>query len=340
MKKFIKCFLIASLFVAFLSADYYAQDLNRKKMAQTGMKFMNATIDARAAGLNEAVTALEGGAAFWYTNPASLARTENFADVALGQMNWIADIKYLYGSAAFVPLDIRYGVIGVTAMSVNYGTFYETVLSTSEQGFTELGTFSPYAFSFGVSYANALSDKFSFGANIKYAKQSLGGAYTVYSDAEQTKQDNVRDVLAFDFGLIYKTGYKSLNFAMVVKNFSKEVTYEEENFQLPLTFRIGLSMDAMDLFNGVDKSMHSLLIGVDAVHYRDYEEQVNLGAEYTFMNTISLRAGLSAPNDERSYSLGVGLKQSYQSYSLGVDYAYAPFGIFDAVHRISVRFGL
>lgn len=328
-------FIIGSL----ISGKVLAQD--NQKLAQSGMKFMNATIDARTASLGEAVTAIEGNAAFLFANPASVARQENFASASVGSMTWIADIKYLYGSASFAPFGGDMGVIGVTALSVNYGDLIETIPSTTDPlGYTELGTFRPYAFSFGVSYSRALNDKFALGGAVKYVKQSLGAAVTGADANGYTKKDNVKGVMAFDFGLLYRTGFRSLNFAMSVRNFSQETKFEKENFQLPLTFRIGLSFNAVDLFDNVDKNMHSLLMTVDAVHFRDYPEQVNLGAEYTFMNTVSLRAGYNTPADERSYTLGVGVKQSYQNYALGVDYAYTPYGIFNAVHRISLNFAL
>lgn len=322
-----------------LSGRLQAQD--NQKLAQTGMKFMNATLDARTAALGEAVTALEGNAALLFSNPASVARQENFFNGTAGSMTWIADIKYMYGAATFAPFGGNFGIIGVNVMSVNYGDFIETIKAENTQGYYELGTFRPYALSFGVSYAKALNDKLALGGSIKYAKQSLGAAVTASdADGNYTKKDNVRGVMAFDFGLLYRTGFRSLNFAMSVKNFSQEIKFEKENFQLPLTFRIGLSMDAMDLFESMDKNMHSFLVSVDAVHFRDYPEQVSIGGEYTFMQTVSLRAGYNYPADERSYTVGVGVKQSYQNYGLGVDYSYTPYGLFNAVHRVNVNVSL
>ena len=106
---------------------------------------------------------------------------------------------------------------------------------------------------------------------------------------------------------------------------------------LPLTFKIGASIDAMDLVDA-DKSVHSFVVSVDASHPRDFSEQLFIGGEYTFINVLSLRGGYAFPKDEGGFSAGVGLKHDLAGVGLGVDYAYAPFGIFDNVHRISVRF--
>ncbi|HEX2867402.1 MAG TPA: PorV/PorQ family protein [Ignavibacteriales bacterium] len=339
MKKLIV--ITISLIFGTLLTTGRLQAQDNQKLAQSGMKFMNATLDARTAGLGDAVTALDGNAAFLFSNPAGVARQENFLNATAGTMNWIADIKYMFGAVTFAPSGGDFGIIGVSAMSVNYGDFIETIPASNTQGYYELGTFRPYAFSFGVSYAKALNDKLALGGSIKYAKQSLGAAVNgVDANNNYTKKDNVQGVLAFDFGLLYRTGFRSLNFAMSVKNFSQETKFEKENFQLPLTFRIGLSFNAMDLMENVDKNMHSFLLSVDAIHYRDFPEQLSIGGEYTFMNTLSLRAGYNYPADERSYTVGVGVKQSYQNYGLGVDYSYTPYGVFNSVHRVNVNVSL
>jgi hypothetical protein len=124
---------------------------------------------------------------------------------------------------------------------------------------------------------------------------------------------------------------------MSVRNFAREVKYKQDGFQLPLIFQIGASFNFADLMD-VDKNEHSILLTVDANHPRDYPEQILIGAEYTFMNILSLRAGYSAPNDERDFSAGVGLKKDIGGLDLGVDYCYTPFGIFNSVHRVSINF--
>ena len=55
----------------------------------------------------------------------------------------------------------------------------------------------------------------------------------------------------------------------------------------------------------------NLIIAVDALHPNDDVEYVNVGAEYTFNNMVSLRGGyktLFAENSEEGLSLGGGLK--------------------------------
>ena len=55
-----------------------AQDdgLGTDKLAQTGMKFLSFSPDARAAALGDAITAKTGGASSLFYNPAGMARIE------------------------------------------------------------------------------------------------------------------------------------------------------------------------------------------------------------------------------------------------------------------------
>ena len=338
MKKYI-ILSCAFFFLITTTAFSQQQEFKRQKLAQTGMKFLSVSTDARISALGDAGTALEGNSNSMFYNPAGLGFLNGFTDVSLGRVDWIADIRYIYGGAAFSPANGRYGVFGISVIAADYGNLNETIRYGQE--FIDVGTFSPGAAAFGISYAKALSSQFSVGGNIKYVNQDLGSSIVGFnSTGGFDKKSYSADVFAFDFGILYRTGFKSLNFGMSIKNFSKEVTYEDESFQLPLTFKIGVAMDVLDLYEGINKQSHALLLSVDAVHPRDYYEQVNFGIEYLFINTFALRVGYSTPNDEHGFSAGVGLQQSYHNYMIALDYAYTPFGVFNDVHRFSVHFAL
>ena len=345
MKKYSIITVMSLATVMLLASFGFSQDV--QKLAQTGMKFLSVTTDARVSGMGDATAAVEGYSASMFFNPSAMAKLSNFADFSFGKIDWIADIKYVYGSAAFSPAQGRYGVFGFSVLSVDYGNFIGTVRDddpNNELGYIETGTFSPNAMSFGVGYSKALSSKFSIGANVKYVMQDFGssivGLEGAAASGNYTTKDYSKSVFAFDFGVLYNTGFRSLNVGMCIRNFSKEVTYEDEGFQLPLVFRIGVAMDILDLYPFLSKEYSALLVSIDATHPRDYPEQLNLGLEYMFYKMFSIRAGYSTPNDEYGFSTGIGFQKLYKSYLVGVDYAYTPFGVFNDVHRVSVHFGL
>ncbi len=328
--------IIILLILGLLAHTLNAQD---KKLAQTGMKFLSVSTDARTSGFSEAVTAVDlASASAIFYNPATLASIKEFTSLTIGNVNWIADIKYIHSAIAFSPFNGDYGVFGISFLSVDYGEFMGTVVANNEKGYADVGMFSPKSYSVGIGYAKALSDKFSVGGNIKYVKQNLGSSVIdVDKNGNYVNEDNSLGAYAFDFGILYRTGFKSLNFGMSVRNFSTELKYKKETFQLPLMFKIGLSIDAMDLFN-VDKNTHSLIVAVDASHPRDFSEQIYVGAEYTFINTFSVRAGFVSPADEHNFSAGFGIKRDISGMNLGIDYAYQPYGIFNNVHRFTFSF--
>ncbi len=310
----------------------------QQKLAQTGMKFLNVALDARAASLGEAFTAVDGNAASMLFNPAGMARTHGLASIALGQVKWIADIKHNYIAATVSPSDGDYGVLGLMMQTVDYGDLQGTIRSGNGAGYLDIGTFNPKATMIGVGYARALSDKFAVGGAVKWVHQNLGdGIVEALTGGTYLTRKDEAELFAFDFGMTYKTGFKSLQFGVVVRNFSKEARYIDEGFQLPLTFRVGLSMNVLDLLD-VDKEMHTFMLSMDAEHPRDYPERLKMGGEYTFMQILSLRAGFISLADEQKLSYGVGLQKALGPIELGVDYAFTPFGVFDNVHTFALRF--
>lgn len=310
----------------------------QQKLAQTGMKFLNVGTDARAVAMGEAMTAVEGRSPSMFFNPAGMARQKGFVNVGLGQTKWIADITHNYATVAFSPADGEYGVLGAFLQAVDYGDLEKTIFFNNPEAYLDLGTFSPTALVIGVGYARALTDKFSIGGNVKYVTQDLGDAVIVAdTNKNLTEVSNSTNVIAFDFGILYRTGFKSLNFGMTVRNFSREVRYVNEGFQLPLTFKIGLSMNVFDLID-LNHEEHAFLFVVDAEHPRDYQEQVRIGGEYTFLGQFALRGGYVFPTDEQGVSLGAGVSQPLGDLNLGIDYAYTSFGVFENVHRFSFVF--
>lgn len=310
----------------------------QQKLAQTGMKFIAVPTDARAEGMGEAVTSLEGNSLSMFFNPAGMARLDALTSVSVGEVSWIADIKHVYASLAISPADGDYGVFGLNFRSVNYGNLDETILDGNADGFLDLGTFSPSAYTFGLGYAKALSDKFSVGGCVNFVHQDLGQSVVSISDAGVlTSKDEKQSVYSFDFGLIYKTGFKSLAFGMDLRNFSRELTYEQESFQLPLTFRLGISMNVLDMWD-INSNEQALLVTVDATHPRDYKEQLSLGAEYTFLQLLSLRGGYMFNVDEAGLTAGLGVRQRIAGVEARLDYSYTPYGVFTSVQRISFGF--
>ena len=338
MKRFmIKCLIAIIVIGLHISLSYSQQE----KLAQTGFNFLSVSSDARAGAMGDAMNSISGYSGALSHNPATMADMPNLLNVNASVNSFIADIKYLSINAIVSPWSGNYGVIGLSLQSVDYGDVLGTMVWNNSNGYIDTGVMDPTALAIGIGYAKMISDHFSVGGQVKFAYQSLGESTVPVGNSTITKR-NTANTVAFDFGTNFKTGIKSLAFGMSVRNFSREVTYEQEEFELPLLFTIGISANVLDFFE-IPSSKQSLLISCDATHPRSHPEQLKIGAEYQFMNLIALRGGYITGEDEDGITFGFGVTSSglgISSANFAVDYAYTPYGVFDHVQRITVSFSM
>jgi len=310
------------------SLSYSQIDLN--KTAQSTMNFLLVSTSSKASALGDAYTSIGSGSEAMFYNPAGLAGMQTEFDINLNYTGWIADIKYLSGGVAWNLYDI--GVIGINLLTVDYGTINGTSLTLdigNDLGYIDNGEISNVgAYAIGLSYARAISQEFSIGGTVKLVGQNLG-----VSIVQAGSVENNASKLSFDAGVKYKTGFKGFMFGMSIRNFSTEVKYVEEGFQLPLRFTLGISMDLVD-FTNFDKDNNSLMLSVESINDRSHAQQIGFGLEYEFLKMFSLRGGYILENDENSFNLGLGISW----YGLSVDYAYSPYGLLGDINRFSVRF--
>ena len=302
-----------------------------KKLAQTGFQFLSVTSDARSGGMADAMTTIHGKSVSLFFNPAGLSRQTELFDINFSSNEWIAGIKHEAVSLSVSPKNGQYGVFGFSLLNVDYGELQGTMVWDNDQGFIDTETFYPTALALGLGYGRALSESFSVGGQIKKAYQYLGHNVVPVTDSSKVIQNNVSDALAFDFGTIYKTDWHGFTFGMSVRNFSDETQYAYDGFQLPLTFRIGGSLDLLSFVSSIGEKQ-GLLLAVDALHPRSHPERVNLGLEYSFMNIAYARVGYLYNYDEQGLTYGAGVNVG----PLKIDYALTPFGVFDNVSRISI----
>lgn len=295
------------------------------KLGQTGFKFLDIGQLARSEAMGDAFTVVGSGADALFHNPAGIAKMEQKFDIIVNKTFWIADIYYNTAGVA-VNFGI-YGALGVSIISADYGTIAGTRVSGTEQGYEDIGTLDNVgAFAIAVSYSRNLTDMFVVGGRVKYATQKLGS--NLMQDEEII--ENQLSTWAYDIGTIFYPGFESFRLGMVIQNFSPEIKYEEEPFELPLTFKMGVAMDILDLFG--EHPDRSFVFSIDLVHPRDYSQRIHLGGEFWYNNMIAARVGYKLNYDEQGLTAGIG-------FNLGgvkLDYAYSEFGVFDLVNRVSL----
>ncbi len=315
------------------------------KLAQTGFQFLSVASDARATGMGEAMTTMKGQSNAVFFNPAGMARSTQLLSANFSQNQFIAGINHITASVGFAPNNGYFGVFALSVQSVDYGEVQGTMVWNNEPGYIDTEIFEPTALAVGVGYARSLSDKFSIGGHIKSTYQYLGRSVVPETDTTNQVIRNWASTLAYDFGTLYETGWNDFSFGMMVRNFSQEIKYQTEGFQLPLTFSIGASIDLSDfIFLSFLKSPlnrdSKFMLSVDALHPRSYSERTHIGIEYNPLSILYLRTGYYGNYDERGLTYGVGFKVARKDTGIGIDYAFTPFGIFDSVQQLSFQITL
>lgn len=320
------------IFTLLLVIPVYAQ-VDIEKTGQAGMPFLSIPTGARASAMGNAFVAVAENSEAMFWNPAGIAAVSKM-DFSSGYTRWIADITHYHAGLVYNAGNI--GVFGINLLWVDYGDLQGARRSEAETGYVLTGTFNPIALVGGLAYGRQLTDRISFGANLKLAYQDLGGAYIGdFGDFEVV--ENTLAIPALDIGVIYFTGFKDLKVGMKVENVSYEKKYVEEDLSLPFNIRMGVAMDILTIL--APEGSSSLILSIDATHPRDYKERLHIGMEYSFRDILFLRGGYKLNYDEDQLSCGIGISPTIPGPGniLRFDYAFNPFGnLGSPVHRISI----
>ncbi|NIA28882.1 MAG: PorV/PorQ family protein [Actinobacteria bacterium] len=303
-----------------------------KKVAQSKLQFLKFEIGARAVAMGGAYTAISGDPNCIFYNPAGTAFVDGLA-LAFNHSQWIADISYQSGVLVYNAG--RFGNFSLDYMTANYGSFERTIVDAHAwEGYQSLGDFNIGEYAIGLGYARQITDRFFIGGQTKYAYQKLGTSTIweyVGSDFEAERNvNNVTDVVAYDFGTYYNSGFKNLCIGMSVQNFA--------NKPIPLNFRFGLAMDINEVFFPNAKN-NRLVLACDVMHPRDYAERMVYGLEYQYKEFFALRAGYKANYDTQGLTGGLGLKMEYMNIKLQFDYAFSDMGALGVINQFSIGLG-
>ena len=306
----------------------------------------------------------------WFCTGAGLERFHSadnqvtfFYEKLLPVLN-IPDLYHLFTAVTFPAAE--WGTLGVF---VNFISFGQTVVSSEMSDNTS--SYNSSETVVGLSYGTRLNRTWGFGLNFKffYSKLSSGAAVG--------EPDATTASYAIDGGLLGKdvAGVKGLNAGLVLANVGPNVYYvdKSDDDPIPLTWRFGL---AYDLVRSAD---HRLVLSADynrTVIYEndkgkaqpfyvsawkawfspDAEEdgdsrydtfrksiqegQLNAGMEYTYANTVALRAGYlhdkSGQRQEFDFGLGVMLSDMLQLDVASIQ----DVGDHDGVRDGQMRFGM
>jgi hypothetical protein len=304
-----------------------------QRVGQTGWQFLHLPTVARNASMGGIISGLKNNDVMSvFANPANLVDIKN-VDAGFTKINYVADISYMTGAVA--KNFGSWGVFGLSFASLDIGDMIRTenvynpnIDITERSG--DLETFTAGDMLFGLSYARPVTDRLAIGGNVSYIQETL--------DQTKVKNWNV------DFGVYFKTGFRSLRFSLVARNFGgdKEFTGFTEIYgvpqsvRMPLDFRMGVGYDILEKKEG---GMHELSAYLEGDHVNDGPERMHAALEYTFMDLFSLRGGYKFNYDEQGLTLGGGLNFNMKNVNGRLDYAYLDYGRLEAVHMFTLGFG-
>lgn len=317
--------------VALLSAaSAGAQD----KVATTAAPFLSLGVGARGVGMGSAQTASAEGPSALYWNPAAVTSMTT-SGAEFSTTGWL--VGTTFQNAAVVYNAGSMGHLGLSVTALNYGSDEVTTIDRPE------GTgeqWSGLDLAVGVSYARPLTNRFSVGGSVKFVQQRIWN-----------ETDNG---VALDLGVNYLTSFRGLRIGATMTNFGTDLRLqgrdlrqaidvdpnnngnnprnpgylETDAWALPLTFRVGVSMDAYR------QNEHRILVSADALAPGDNAQAASFGAEYGFRDLFYLRGGyrqaFASQVEDQGWAAGFGVRYGFsERLAVRADYVFQemrPFG--------------
>lgn len=338
MKKYFGIYSI--IFCVLLSHPALSQGM--KKLGQAGMTFLSLGGSARAAAMANVFDFAKNDLGSVFYNPAGLASVQGTA-IFLNNTNWIDDINVFHVALSYNA--DKFGVFGLTLQTIDYGDFNGTAISDSDpRGYTDIAVGDVSGLAVGIAYGIQMTDKFFIGGGVKLAYQKLGvNDIYVAGTVTETGKENKASTVAYDFGTMYDTGLRSIRLTMSIRNYSAQVLYENEEFQLPQTYRIGISANLFELLPFGNEAGNNLTVAVEGVDMLGRNEFLNAGLEYSLLKLIDLRTGYAFERaQDNTGGLSAGLGINWDGLNLpfngSFDISYSDYGsLLGSVMQFSIQ---
>jgi hypothetical protein len=336
------------LLLAVLSMTTLAANKNR--IGTAGAQELLIPVGARGVAMGFSGSIFIKGVDAVYWNPAGLSRMGGSVEAMFSQMSYIADIGVSYGAIGVSAGD--FGHLGFSIKSLSFGDIpVTTELYPDGTG----ATYSPTFLTMGVTYSRLLTDRISVGV-------------TGYVVSEKIMSVSASG-FCFDVGVQYQNlGIQGLALSIGIKNIGPNMTFDGSGTYTPAvavddplrgqqTFKTELAPFEMpsnlEIAIGYSPKLddkNAVSIGGAFRNNNFLEDEYNLGAEYSFMDLLSVRGGYTFspqtendPTGENSYiydwTAGAGVHKNLGGVDLTFDYAYRNVKYFSGSHVLTFKVG-
>jgi hypothetical protein len=323
-----KAFSKIAGFFMLISSCLYAQifpNLGGQRTGISSLTFLKNDVSPRAIGLAGAITTMKGDAYASQWNPAALTELGNHSFAASTRMYGLG-VNHSFGAA-----NIKLRENDYLAVSVN--NLYSGQMEVRTE-FQPKGTgqfFAVNSMAIGLTYAKALTYKFSVGITAKYVNETMD-IFTAHT-------------LAVDFGLLYKTDFKDLRFGVFLQNFGPNSTtrgsyspfsfankqFAADGFSTPTVFKFGASMSPLKT------DLHCLNTSLELNHPGDNSSNIRVGVEYVYHELLFLRAGYGLGLANYSIpTFGIGIRTIVKNQIIHINYAFAFVNALGVNHNIGI----
>ena len=343
---------------------------------RTGVTSLSVAPDARAGGMGDVGAATDPDVHSQYWNPAKFPFTISRAGIAINYTPWLRKLTTgiaLLNAAGYV----RLGDYQALSASLRYFTLGEV-----EGG--ENITVRPYEMSFDAAYSRMLSEKFSAAVGLRYIYSDISGHYDDHSAAGSAFAADIalyyntylmmgQRVCQLAWGLNINNIGSKISYGDDRSYFIPTNLRLGLSYMIPLNEynRISISADANKLLvpsmplQGSDETDEDYQERLDREYYNkssisgiftsfgdsergfkgEMEEiQWSIGAEYTYNDKFSLRAGYhheSNMQGNRKYAtVGAGFRMNVMAIDAGYVIATSASNPLDQTLRVSLTFDM
>ncbi len=300
--------------------------LGAERAGISALTFLKLEVDPRAEAMGGSQISLSGDGYSPQWNPATMTELDS-KTIAISDRVMPAGILNSYASIV-LPFKNN-AALGISVIDLYSGEIEKTTVY-QPQGTGDYVSSSNVAL--GVSYAKVLSDYFSIGVGAKYIREQLAEFYA--------------NTLAVDLGFLYKTDFKDLRFAVMLKNFGPNSTL---GGTLPQTTFIPTSAETIDNYpvSGEFKmgisfvpyktELKKLTVIVQLNHPNDDAENISMGLEYNYYKILFLRLGYKINVKDQNFpAAGVGLITHLGKNPLHIDYSVSTSNTLQVVNTLGL----
>ena len=323
--------LFTSLFLTHHTTAQVLPVFGGERAGIAALSFLKNDMSPRSVAMGGASVAGPADAYSLWTNPAAIADLPSFN---------IATSNYMVGAGVnqnflsiVAPRKNKTSAWGFSLNVLNSGAMKERTEFQPEGTGREVFVTNGAA---GLTYAQQLSTMFRLGVTLKYIYENVAEFYN--------------HTAAADVSFLYETDFRELQFAVMVQNFGgnsaltgnylatafnrSPIDALEQN-TIPNVFALGLSMVAWE------KSHHKIRAALQLNHPTDNSENYRIGAEYTYLDILSVRTGYKINVRGQNWpTFGFGVRARMGGHPLHIDYAVNPTNYLGWQHLIGLRFAI